>query len=120
MTVALALHDQPAQKNQPAGFAHQLDHGVERLADAPRADELRRQVERHRMAGVERSELVRGGEQRDVDEREGDRAMDVIAEVAVLAFGDHSHRSEEHTSELQSLMRISYAVFCLKKKNTTK
>src|SRR3546814_2935369 len=28
-------------------------------------------------------------------------------------------RSEEHTSELQSLMRISYAVFCLKKKQTT-
>src|SRR3546814_4334432 len=28
-----------------------------------------------------------------------------------------SRRSEEHTSELQSLMRISYAVFCLKKKN---
>src|SRR3546814_8376763 len=28
-------------------------------------------------------------------------------------------RSEEHTSELQSLMRISYAVFCLKKNNTT-
>src|SRR3546814_5924358 len=28
-------------------------------------------------------------------------------------------RSEEHTSELQSLMRISYAVFCLKKTNTT-
>src|SRR3546814_8664333 len=28
-----------------------------------------------------------------------------------------SQRSEEHTSELQSLMRISYAVFCLKKKN---
>src|SRR3546814_3200568 len=30
----------------------------------------------------------------------------------------HSSRSEEHTSELQSLMRNSYAVFCLKKKNT--
>src|SRR3546814_7695023 len=29
----------------------------------------------------------------------------------------HRKRSEEHTSELQSLMRISYAVFCLKKKN---
>src|SRR3546814_10434737 len=29
----------------------------------------------------------------------------------------HQQRSEEHTSELQSLMRISYAVFCLKKKN---
>src|SRR3546814_8758124 len=31
-------------------------------------------------------------------------------------FGDGCVRSEEHTSELQSLMRISYAVFCLKKK----
>src|SRR3546814_8854163 len=31
---------------------------------------------------------------------------------------EHRIRSEEHTSELQSLMRISYAVFCLKKKNT--
>src|SRR3546814_1592126 len=30
----------------------------------------------------------------------------------------YSNRSEEHTSELQSLMRHSYAVFCLKKKNT--
>src|SRR3546814_1224791 len=41
--------------------------------------------------------------------------------------GQHEHRedlsderSEEHTSELQSLMRISYAVFCLKKKNRNK
>src|SRR3546814_9571358 len=32
----------------------------------------------------------------------------------------HGTRSEEHTSELQSLMRISYAVFCLKKKRTIK
>src|SRR3546814_1828128 len=32
---------------------------------------------------------------------------------------DHAARSEEHTSELQSLMRISYAVFCLKKKKQT-
>src|SRR3546814_2924277 len=31
----------------------------------------------------------------------------------------HGSRSEEHTSELQSLMRISYAVFCLKKKKMT-
>src|SRR3546814_9980787 len=36
-----------------------------------------------------------------------------------FTFGCRSRaRSEEHTSELQSLMRISYAVFCLKKKNT--
>src|SRR3546814_10532948 len=33
--------------------------------------------------------------------------------------GNYEKRSEEHTSELQSLMRISYAVFCLKKKNPT-
>src|SRR3546814_7588723 len=35
-------------------------------------------------------------------------------------FGDERRRSEEHTSELQSLMRISYAVFCLKKKKNNK
>src|SRR3546814_3452268 len=34
------------------------------------------------------------------------------------ALCSHQERSEEHTSELQSLMRISYAVFCLKKKKT--
>src|SRR3546814_7949001 len=34
------------------------------------------------------------------------------------AFPQYIARSEEHTSELQSLMRISYAVFCLKKKKT--
>src|SRR3546814_10604531 len=38
------------------------------------------------------------------------------AEVAFRGGIDGRTRSEEHTSELQSLMRISYAVFCLKKK----
>src|SRR3546814_9680986 len=37
--------------------------------------------------------------------------------VFVSARNRECERSEEHTSELQSLMRISYAVFCLKKKN---
>src|SRR3546814_9530465 len=36
------------------------------------------------------------------------------------AIGGGKRRSEEHTSELQSLMRISYAVFCLKKKTQQK
>src|SRR3546814_971194 len=36
--------------------------------------------------------------------------------IGAQAAGFCEHRSEEHTSELQSLMRISYAVFCLKKK----
>src|SRR3546814_1008605 len=42
-------------------------------------------------------------------------------EVVGLAIQVHARRvrSDEHTSELQSLMRISYAVFCLKKKNNT-
>src|SRR3546814_5914959 len=35
----------------------------------------------------------------------------------IIVVGHVCSRSEEHTSELQSLMRISYAVFCLKKKN---
>src|SRR3546814_9530023 len=38
----------------------------------------------------------------------------------LLWLAASSIRSEEHTSELQSLMRISYAVFCLKKKNKTR
>src|SRR3546814_3309882 len=40
----------------------------------------------------------------------------VVADADDVEGGEHA-RSEEHTSELQSLMRISYAVFCLKKKN---
>src|SRR3546814_3173336 len=38
--------------------------------------------------------------------------------LCVPALGVAAQRSEEHTSELQSLMRISYAVFCLKKKKS--
>src|SRR3546814_18638711 len=71
-----------------------------------------------------------GGGQRYADAR---RILDSQGEEAGMAFGDGSagrndeldlrsraqRRSEEHTSELQSLMRISYAVFCLKKKKNT-
>src|SRR3546814_9867221 len=59
---------------------------------------------------------------------QGDRALQVVDEVAHRRLAELRHdlavadggrpqdeRSEEHTSELQSLMRISYAVFCLKK-----
>src|SRR3546814_7301163 len=45
------------------------------------------------------------------------RVVDEVFE-ADGAIGEGAGRSEEHTSELQSLMRISYAVFCLKKKTT--
>src|SRR3546814_10784001 len=40
--------------------------------------------------------------------------------IAVFKWDVGDYRSEEHTSELQSLMRISYAVFCLKKKTQKK
>src|SRR3546814_2654798 len=49
------------------------------------------------------------------------KAEDVLAKVGLSDRRDAlaGNRSEEHTSELQSLMRLSYAVFCLKKKNNT-
>src|SRR3546814_8065519 len=55
------------------------------------------------------------------------RASGLAMSATAAAGGRSDHgkgragavRSEEHTSELQSLMRISYAVFCLKKKNQT-
>src|SRR3546814_4424944 len=68
----------------------------------------------------------------DLDDQEIRRAVGQHHRLSALA-GDRAHRrrrvclrhqhparSEEHTSELQSLMRISYAVFCLKKKIKTK
>src|SRR3546814_10763796 len=71
----------------------------------------------------------------DIDHRQRARAVaeraahgdpdppgaDVEAEhgpVGLDLRGVHAWRSEEHTSELQSLMRLSYAVFCLKKKKS--
>src|SRR3546814_6620605 len=47
--------------------------------------------------------------------RFGKAALNITTILCLLWTA--THRSEEHTSELQSLMRISYAVFCLKKKN---
>src|SRR3546814_7963176 len=45
-------------------------------------------------------------------------ASAALARSVGIVFVPLERRSEEHTSELQSLMRISYAVFCLKKKKT--
>src|SRR3546814_7318915 len=49
--------------------------------------------------------------------RQRDRFACELGHDRRLRVGRKAERSEEHTSELQSLMRISYAVFCLKKKN---
>src|SRR3546814_10176136 len=91
-----------------------------------------------RSAGCGRVEIV--AEPVVVVDHVGDHLVGIVAEdivlpaalrqehlcpviAAHLAFptggiGQREGRSEEHTSELQSLMRISYAVFCLKKKKT--
>src|SRR3546814_3406266 len=63
--------------------------------------------------GVDRRQLLQRGERRLHEEAHEAELDPVLLLEAVLVFV----RSEEHTSELQSLMRISYAVFCLKKKN---
>src|SRR3546814_9541412 len=81
------------------------------------------EVKTHREALVALASRARGGEQQvlaaqlaPVGRQDQEAAVDqpVAARIAVVAH--LQPRSEEHTSELQSLMRISYAVFCLKKK----
>src|SRR3546814_2635587 len=101
-----------------------------------RADALRRQAHEPRDRGLDAAFLDRArAVQVDIDRQrlgdadrvgELDRATarepggdDILREIARDISGravDLGRRSEEHTSELQSLMRNSYAVFCLKKK----
>src|SRR3546814_6271758 len=82
------------------------DEGIEADADAREAqlEERERRQERLRGLAVEQAAQQQPG-------ANGDQQRHNDAE-------DHG-RSEEHTSELQSLMRISYAVFCLKKTTKT-
>src|SRR3546814_8508639 len=81
-------------------------------------------VDEQRLIAFARNLGRHAGEQ-VVDERA--RQADRLEIIAAAIAGDHrdphlghdlQQRSEERTSELQSLMRISYAVFCLKKKKT--
>src|SRR3546814_9688704 len=65
------------------------------------------------LAAVDRAEHRRGCAHHD---RGGTETFEFDAERGELRRGGFEPRSEEHTSELQSLMRTSYAVFCLKKK----
>src|SRR3546814_5405150 len=56
--------------------------------------------------------------ERDVQPQE-EKFTGFVFKIQANMDPQHRDRSEEHTSELQSLMRISYAVFCLKKNNNT-
>src|SRR3546814_6823678 len=76
-------------------------------------DQGERDEEVQRDDAARRVGVHRGQEEAaDQDERGDHHGPDDGLEVLLV-----HERSEEHTSELQSLMRISYAVFCLKKKN---
>src|SRR3546814_7725127 len=71
------------------------------------------------------SELLALGEGSVIElDRAATDLLDIYANGTLIAKGEivsvDGRRSEEHTSELQSLMRNSYAVFCLKKKNIKK
>src|SRR3546814_7075606 len=91
-----------------------------RSRDAIGAEHERRKQHRH--GAHDRRHLSVEGR------RNGDRCGGAgVCEAALRRFGEVADfcvtslaRSEEHTSELQSLMRISYAVFCLKKNKTHK
>src|SRR3546814_5278275 len=94
---------------------------------------LRRGVHRHRgqfvaviaqlLGGVDEALAVDCGgvarQCRDIEHVVGDHRHGAVQDVdeGLLVTTRPVARSEEHTSELQSLMRISYAVFCLKKNN---
>src|SRR3546814_7990144 len=78
------------------------------------SSDLQPRTSRLLMSGVKSCSIraVRSVLRRSVPSSEGS-AICRLRAIGPLGLG----RSEEHTSELQSLMRISYAVFCLKKKN---
>src|SRR3546814_7300727 len=74
--------------------------------------------------GVEDQHRAASAPQVDRGRQAGETAPDDNSVVSLMLGHEGSNscifRSEEHTSELQSLMRISYAVFCLKKKTNKK
>src|SRR3546814_2010570 len=79
----------------------------------------------HHVVGVEQPRVGPEARVPEVDEAPPRAVCRALQQVTGVAPGGEevprpfvvAQRSEEHTSELQSLMRISYAVFCLKKKN---
>src|SRR3546814_4604446 len=110
---AQAVHDQLPRKR--AVFGADADRpeqgGVLAVAADVGTDTLPQQIQRLWIA------LVARLHERATHFQTGAEAVEKSAIVAEQLAGIQA-RSEEHTSELQSLMRISYAVFCLTKKKT--
>src|SRR3546814_6419988 len=91
-----------------------LQIGCGIIAAWPEADEMLVPVP---IADLYDAQAVARGDEPHGFSVDGDRAVSKHAFGQILFV--EMDRSEEHTSELQSLMRISYAVFCLKKKTIT-
>src|SRR3546814_7142281 len=87
------------------------------LVEEPRIDERQSEHVLHRHPGAECIGQVEHSLRPGFLHLAAQRGHTVLA-GEVQACGIEADRSEEHTSELQSLMRISYAVFCLKKKKS--
>src|SRR3546814_9167240 len=104
---ALDLVEYEHQVALVANVAQRLEEGLRRGADTALA--LNRLDEETRTIVID--EVERGVDV--VERRIGEARQQRVEALAQLFL---IGRSEEHTSELQSLMRISYAVFCLKKK----
>src|SRR3546814_2926593 len=98
----------PRRRRNPAGSGHVASyrHLLRPVGGDGDAVELAVRIARQRVAPCDPVRLHEIGE----------RAAQMRGERLFIRGGALAPRSEEHTSELQSLMRISYAVFCLKKK----
>src|SRR3546814_2738195 len=111
----LAASDQPSDLHERL-FGVRPAHRSERLQDPRQCVEPGLSVRLHRLA-IGPTDALAVTPPRRREEHVGDlRDGRVRLTVDIMPLGQR--RSEEHTSELQSLMRISSAVFCLKKKNT--
>src|SRR3546814_3838477 len=113
-------HLRPFVRPQLAAAAHAALHLVEDQQQAELVGDL---AQRPQVVGAGRVHAALALHRLDQDRRgvvgDGGAHFVEVAEGNVAEALD-AWRSEEHTSELQSLMRISYAVFCLKKQNLTK
>src|SRR3546814_2048211 len=106
LQVAIELNRAIARRRLVGGEQRALIAAVARKADDMHLRVPRRHVPQQREGAVGRMIV-------------GEDDFVIIVGKGAEHAGDGGIRSEEHTSELQSLMRISYAVFCLKTKTTT-
>src|SRR3546814_13439380 len=71
-----------------------LFRSLQRFVHLARADELHRQVERHRGACLDHPETARGGEKGDVDEGEQRATVEIILKIGMFVARDHAHAGD--------------------------